>query len=185
MRGAATPAPALALVVLLLAACASGPPAGTAARPAPSPPPAGAPAQSPDETLRGVRFGAARAEVLRAYPGAACKAESCSGTTQVHGVGASFTVLAERDGRWAARLKLGDQGGRRFRALADELGLRFAHFSASIEQDGNVLRWQDKARQRHVLMRRCVPGTRCPADVAPDVVEIDFLEQGPPLARAW
>ena len=41
------------------------------------------------------------------------------------------------------------------------------------------------ARPRQVVMRRCVPGTRCPDGVAPDAVEIDFFEEGPPRAHAW
>ncbi|MGN6527198.1 MAG: hypothetical protein ACTHL8_12500 [Burkholderiaceae bacterium] len=174
------------LAVLALGGCASRGPASVSAPATTARPSAPAPAStSTDEAFRGVRFGASRAEVRRAYPATVCGAGECRGTTQVRGQPASFLVFAEADGTWAARLKLGDQGGRNFRALADELGQRFSHYAATIEQDGNLLRWHDRARPRQVVMRRCVPGTRCPDGVAPDAVEIDFFEEGPPRAHAW
>src|SRR4051812_22106689 len=83
-------APALA-AALLAAGCATRPapaPPRAAAVPASTPPAvvvAGKPAPVPvpavpseDETLPGVRYGATRAELLAAYPGAECSSEHCT-----------------------------------------------------------------------------------------------------------
>ncbi len=180
---------AAVLAAALLAGCAGRatgpvPPASGPVKP-PLPPAFEAPPPA-DETFRGVRFGASRAEVLKAYPDAACGPRDCSGAARLQGQPANFLVFAQPDGRWVARLTLSDAAapGRHFRALNDELGARFARLSETIEQDGNLYRWRDKERQRQVVLRRCPDGARC-AGLAPHAVELDFFEQGPPLARPW
>jgi len=182
--------PALPRIALLAAALLAGC-AHRAPAPAPAPAPVSAAAPKPpappeDEVFRGVRFGASRIEVLRAYPGAACGPDRCTGDTHVHGLPAGFLVFAERDGRWIARLTVSDAAspGRNFRALGDELNARYPRLPQNIEQDGNLYRWTDRERQRQVVLHRCPANARC-AGLPANTIEIAFQEQGAPLARPW
>ena len=140
--------------------------------------------QDPDEAFPGVRFGASRPDLLRAYPAANCDPTGCTGDTRLYHLPASFFVFAQPDGRWVARLSVSDAAdpGRSFRALDDGLSLRFPAMSATIEQGGNLYRWRDRDGHRQVVLRRCPSGC---LGLAPDMVEVDYFEQGPATGRPW
>ncbi|MET0384153.1 MAG: hypothetical protein ABW032_12090, partial [Burkholderiaceae bacterium] len=146
------------------------------------------PAADPDEAFQGVKFGASRADVLRAYPAAACSAQRCAGAAQAFGIGANFLVFAQSDGRWAARLTMAESTapGANFNHVNDELSARLRQQKVAVEQGGNLYRWRlvEAGRPRQVVLRRCPYDQRCPG-LDHGVVEVDFFEQGTPLARPW
>ncbi len=167
-------------------------PQATASAPAPAPSwspskPAAPAAADPDEAFPGVRFGAARADVLRAYPAATCTPQQCSGTTQLYGLGATFLVFAQADGSWAARLSLPESTapGANFNHINDGLSARYRHEEVVIEDHGNRYRWHpDAARPRQIVLRRCGIDEKC-RGLDHGVVEVAFFEQGPPLSHPW
>ena len=179
---------------LIVAGCAhrvaAPPPAAPAAAPGPSwspSKPAAPSAVDPDEAFRGVRFGASRADVLRAYPTATCTAQQCTGATQLYGLAATFFVFAQPDGSWAARLSLPESTapGANFNHINDGLSARYRHEEVVIEDHGNRYRWHpDAARPRQIVLRRCGADEKCKG-LDHNVVEVAFFEQGPPLTHPW
>jgi hypothetical protein len=186
----------LAAMFAALAGCAayvaprSAPaPVSTWAPPQPEPPaaPVAPPAIDPDEAFHGVRFGASRADVLRAYPGAACTAQQCTGSTQLFGLPATFFVFAQADGSWAARLSLPESTvpGANFNRINDGLSARYRHEEVVIEDHGNRFRWHpDAARPRQIVLRRCGADEKC-RGLDHGVIELAFFEQGTPLGHGW
>lgn len=178
----------------LVAGCAHRPTSAPVATSTPAPVASWSPSKpaapvpvDPDEAFHGVRFGASRVDLLRAYPAAACGPKECSGTTQLFGLQATFFVFAQPDGRWVARVSLPESTapGANFNHVNDGLSARFRQDEVVIEQGGNLYRWHPGAsRQRQVVLRRCPLEQRC-AGLEHNVVEVDFFEQGPKLAHSW
>lgn len=185
---------ALAAVGAALVAGCAHHAAQPAAAPAPVPVPSWSPSKpaapaavDPDEAFRGVRFGASRADVLRAYPNASCAASQCTGSTQMFGLQASFLVFVTADGTWAARLSMPESTapGANFNHVNDGLSARYRHEEVVIEDHGNVYRWHpDAARPRQIVLRRCGADEKCKG-LDHGVVEVAFFEQDPPLAHPW
>ena len=187
------PAGAAVVAALVLAACAShqapaptrtvslGGAAGAAAgaRTSPALPPA-------DEAFPGVRFGATRADVLRAYPAADCSTGQCLGNLSLFGMPASFVVFAQPDGRWVASLAIADSTApaRAFAQASAALRERVASPS-EVEQGGNLLRWRfDTAGARQAVLRRCGADQKCRG--APHTgVELDYFAKGAPTTQPW
>lgn len=192
-----------ALAATLLAGCASSPlPPWPSSAPAPAPapgatvPPAlqppGPPAPPPppvakeDEAFGGLRFGATRAEVQLAYPGAECGAEQCAGGFLFAGMPATFVVFAQPDGRWVASVAISDAtaAARAWTQANAEIRGRWLSPNDGVEQGGSLLRWRiDRDGARQAVLRRCAPDAKCRGGVR-TVVEVDFLAKGAP-GQAW
>jgi hypothetical protein len=189
--------PKLGAVALaaIVAGCAHhvAPPAPASA-PASAPVPSWSPSKpvapaeiDPDEAFRGVRFGASRADLLRAYPTAACTPQQCTGSTQLFGLPAAFFVFEQADGSWVARLTVQESTapGANFNHVNDGLSARYRHEEVAIEDDGNRYRWHpDAARPRQIVLRRCAFDKKCKG-LDHGVIEIAFFEQEPRLAHPW
>jgi hypothetical protein len=164
---------------------ASTPSAVVAGKPVTGPVPLPA-VPSEDETLPGVRYGATRAELLAAYPGAECTPEHCTGSVTMYGLPATFLVFAQPDGRWAASIAVSDATAAA-RAFAQvNAAMRERYLSPSeVEPGANLLRWRfDNIGTRQAVLRRCTPDQKCRG--APHtVVEVDFFYKGGPLAQPW
>ena len=177
----------------IVAGCAHHAPQPTAA-PASAPAPSWSPSKpaapasaDPDEAFRGVRFGASRADVLRAYPNASCAPQQCTGSTQVFGLQANFLVFATPDGTWAARLSMAESTapGANFNHVNDGLSARYRHEEVVIEDHGNIYRWHpDAARPRQIVLRRCGAEAKCKG-LDHGAIELAFFEQDPPLNHPW
>ena len=174
----------------LVAGCA-GPQAPGTVR-VPVVPPASAPAPAPpgpataDQTFAGVRFGASRAEVLQAYPGADCSGDQCLGSLSYAGMPASFVVFAQPDGRWVTSIAVTDATAqaKAFAQASTELRARF-HAATDADASGALWRWRlDKDGTRQVVLRRCTPDQRC-RGTPHTAIEVDFFAKGAPLDRPW
>jgi hypothetical protein len=158
-----------------------GPAPIVAGKPAPLPP-----VPSEDETLPGLRYGATRAELLAAYPGADCSTDHCAGSVTMYGLPASFLVFAQSDGRWVASIAVSDATAAARAFAQANAAMRERYLSPSeVEPGANLLRWRfDNIGTRQAVLRRCTADQKCRG--APHtVVEIDFFYKGGPLSQPW